>query len=735
MKKKDGKNMGDILGEQLRYLFESDPTRVWNLREIADILGYRGSRAKVLASRLASLAEDGEIMARGDGRFAKASGHSAGEIEGKLEIARSGAGFVTDAAHGRVLRIPAEGIRGAFPGDIVRVRPVKVGGDGESGRIVAIVARNEKLICATISIVGGDVYAIPLNPSYTSDIALDSAGEAADGDRVVIRIKSRDGANPRGEVVDIIGPASNPSLDTEAICREYELPGNFPGEAMAEAEAIESIPDDAESRLDLRKRFILTIDPAESRDFDDAISFRILPDGNRELGIHIADVASYVRPGSALDREAFRRGNSVYLADKVIPMLPEALSNGICSLRPKVDRRAFSVFIAYDSAGRPVARSFAKSIIRSGIRLNYAQALAIIEGRRPEGIARLPSAAKELLAGASELALQLRAIRMRNGALDLDLPECRLQIDASGRMTGFTLETYDVSHQMIEECMVAANEAVAAELSLHGHRIVSRLHEPPDPAKIADLSVSLKAIGFAPGDISNPANLSRFIASIRNHPLRAQAHTLILRSMKRALYSAEGHGHFGLAKARYSHFTSPIRRYTDLVLHRQLADYIARRRQSVPATFLASVAARCTETELRADEAERTLLEIKKFRFLQEQIEHGDPVSYDATISKVTSFGLFVDLPALVVGGLVHIATISNKFVRFDRFGGALVAGNARYAVGQSVKVHIARVDFAARRLDFALDHTGDRPEPRSGHKGKTRAKAPAKRANTRRKR
>ena len=708
------KQATNLLTEQIRYLLESEPGRTWTPREIGDILGIRGGRAKALRVHLAEMAEDGELTVLKGGRYAKSSGRAAGEFEGRLDIVRFGAGFVADPSGGRTLRIAPADIRDALPGDIVRVRPVKVGRDGETGRITAIVSRSAKLITATLSDAGGELFAIPLNPSYLHDIALDDAGGARDGDRIVVRVTRRDGQHPRGEVVDVIGPASNPSLDTEAICREYELPGDFSAAVIEEAENLESPSaarsrqagadqPAARSRLDLRKRFILTIDPAESRDFDDAISFAVLPDGNRELGVHIADVAHYVRPGSALDREAYKRGNSVYLADKVIPMLPEILSNGVCSLRPRVERLCFSVFIVFDKAGRPVSRSFARSVIRSSLRLNYKQALAIIEGRRPEGIARLPKAARDLLSGATELALQLRAIRMRNGALDLDLPECRLNIDADGRMTGFTIEEYDVSHQLIEECMVAANEAVAAELSLHGVKIVSRLHEPPDPAKIADLTTSLKALGFRPGDISQPANLSRFIASIEKHPLRAQAHTLILRSMKRAIYSAEDHGHFGLAKARYSHFTSPIRRYADLVLHRQLADYVERRKQSVPATSLPSVAAQCTETELRADEAERTLLEIKKFRFLQAQVESGDPEEYEAVVAKVTSFGLFVDLPALAIGGLVHIATISKQFVRYDRYGEALVSGRKRWALGDKVRVKVARVDFQARRLDFTL--------------------------------
>lgn len=695
---------GDMLGEQLRYLFEGDPKRRWALGEIGEILGFFGKSEKFLKARLDGMVRDGEVEQLKGGFYIKGSKAAAGEFEGRLDIARSGAGFVTDAANGRTLKIAPADARSAMPGDIVRVRPVKVGNDGEGGRIVAIVKRSTKLLCATLAKIGGDFYAIPLNPAYAGDIAIDDATAAHDGDRVVVRITDRNGKVARGEIVDVIGPADKPSLDTEAIVREYELPGEFPPSVIAEAECVDALQDDvAAEREDLRKRYIITIDPAESRDFDDAISFVRHADGTRELGVHIADVAHYVRPGSELDKEAFKRGNSVYLADKVIPMLPEVLSNGVCSLRPRVERKCFSVFMKFDPEGRPLGRRFTKSVIKSNLRLNYHQALAIIEGREPEGLARTPKAARELLQDANALAQQLRANRMKLGALDLDLPECHLQIDADGRMTGFVLEEYDASHQLIEECMVAANEAVATELAMHGVKIVSRLHEPPDPLKLSDLGTSLKALGFRPGDISNPANLSRFIASISNHPLRTQAHTLILRSMRRAMYSAEGHGHFGLAKVWYSHFTSPIRRYSDLVLHRQLGDYILHKKQTVSATQLASVAAQCTDMELRADEAERTLLEIKKFRFLQAQVESGDVETYDAVISKVTPFGLFVDIPLLAIGGLVHISTLSRQFVRYSGLGDALVAGRQRWALGDKVKVAIAKVDFHGRRLDFTL--------------------------------
>lgn len=693
----------EFMREQVRYLLNSEGGREWRLGDMAAILGCNGSRAKALRSVLAAMAEDGEVRVLRNGRYAAPS-EASGTIEGRLEVARSGAGFVTDAANGRVLRIAATELGGAMTGDVVRVRPVRIGQDGESGRIVKIVSQSARLVCATVSISGGETFAVPVNPSYVRDIELDDAGGARNGDRVVVRIVSREGRNPRGEVVDVIGSSLEPSLDTETICREYELPGDFPPEVIAEAERAESsVADDDSGRMDLRKAFILTIDPRESKDFDDAISFERLPDGTRRLGVHIADVSHYVRPGSALDAEAFARGNSVYLVDKVIPMLPETLSNGICSLRPKVERRCFTVLLDFDPAGHVVSRTFSKSLIRSSLRLNYGQALAIIEGRKPEGLARVPAAARELLRGTSELALQLRARRMRMGALDLDVPECRPIIDGDGRMTGFAIEEYDISHQMIEECMVAANEAVATELSMHGWRILSRLHEPPDPLKIDDLGKTLSAMGFSPGDISHPANLSRFIASIADHPLKAQAHTAILRSMRRALYSAKGHGHFGLAKSYYSHFTSPIRRYADLVLHRQLAAYVARLGNPVGAAALESAAVQCTAMEQRADEAERTLLEIKKFRFLDDQVKSGKPDELDAVVSKVTSFGVFVDIPSLALGGLVHLAGIGGGRTRLDRSSGTLVAGSRRWKAGQKVRVIPARVDMNARRLDFSL--------------------------------
>lgn len=716
--------------EPIRYLFESEPNRKWRLAEIGDILGYRGGRTKLLRSLLSDLVQQGVITTASRGTFIAAK-NSSDIITGRLEVVRSGIGFVNDTDHGRSIRIAAVDVAkaGALPGDHVRVRPLHIGSDSESGRIIEILPRGEKIICGTLSVSGRHCFVTPVNPIYQNDIRVPNPANAHDGDRVVVRFTNwtSGNKNPEGEIIDVIGPADKPSLDTSVVCREFELPGPFSDDVIQEATEVSSLLENPGERLDLRKTYILTIDPASSRDFDDAISFARHRDGSRELGIHIADVSHFVRPGSALDKEAAIRGNSVYLADKVIPMLPEQLSNGICSLRPREDRLAFSVFLTFDKAGNVLKRSFAKSIINSSLRLNYEQALAIIEDRPPEGLKRVPKAAIKLLQGASALALELRAARMKKGALDLDVPECRVIIDANGIMTDFVIDEYDISHQMIEECMVAANEAVAAELASHGQSVIARLHEPPDPAKIADLTIALQTLGFHPGNISSPTNLSAFIASIENHPLRTQAHTQILRSMKRALYSADSTGHFGLAKHFYSHFTSPIRRYTDLVLHRQLCDFLAHRKSnSFSRDYLKHVAAVCTETEQRADEAERTLLEIKKYRFLQQQIDRGNPVTYDAVVAKVTSFGLFVDLPLLMVGGLIHISTISDQYVRFNPSDESLSVNGLHFALGDSLKVFIAHVDFNARRLDFALSSPTGK-ENASSHPASSLKKHPFK--------
>ena len=484
--------------------------------------------------------------------------------------------------------------------------------------------------------------------------------------------------------------------DVKAVMKQYNLPERFPKVVQQEARRIDRIGTAFfDKRLDLRKKFIFTCDPVTAKDFDDALSLETDRKGNRVLGVHIADVSHYVQPGTALDREAYRRSTSVYLLDRVVPMLPEELSNGVCSLVPGEDRLAFSAFLTFDRDGRCIARKFAKTIIRSQRRFTYEQVMAMISGGGRDK--RVPPEYGRTVLAIHALAQQLRRRRFAEGALDLEVPETEILLDDEGMMTGLAERPYDESHQMVEECMVAANEAVAKELWSRGVKILARLHEPPDPERMEQLRADLAAIGVKCGDLSHGKNVAAFLARIKNDPLGKTIAVMVLRSLKRACYDARKIGHFGLAKDFYAHFTSPIRRYPDLTLHRQLADFLANGNGRLPQNMLDAAAKHCSEMEERADEAERALQEVKKFRFLE---ENGGV--FDATVGRVTKFGLFVDVPALATGGLVHVSTLSNRFVRFDERTMTLADGRRTWRLGDALRLKVVKVDWNNRWIDFA---------------------------------
>ena len=417
------------------------------------------------------------------------------------------------------------------------------------------------------------------------------------------------------------------------------------------------------------------------------------------LGVHIADVSHYVKPGSAIDREAYRRSTSVYLCDRVVPMLPESLSNGVCSLVPGEDRLAFSVFMTFDKSGEVTKREFAKSVIRSKARFTYEQVMKVIAGGAADGVGKREA---RTIRAISALAQRIRAKRFAAGALDLEIPEAEVLLDGNGEMTGLVTRPYDESHQMVEECMVAANEAVAKELWSNGIKILARLHEPPDDEKIDMLRAELRGLGVKVGNITNPKVFAQFLQTIKKSPLYATIATMVLRSMKRAVYDASDMGHFGLAKRYYAHFTSPIRRYPDLTLHRQLSDYLSGASARRPPKLLATWAKHTSEREEIAAEAERGLLEIKKYRLLEEQLSSRQVVDYDAVVSKCMPFGCFVEIPELAISGLVHVSLLSRRYVRYNEHDQSLsVPGGGGWKAGSRMRVHVARVDFRQRRLDF----------------------------------
>jgi ribonuclease R len=495
-------------------------------------------------------------------------------------------------------------------------------------------------------------------------------------------------------------PGHTPREDTQAVMKFYKLPGNFPKEVLDEARrvSVEKLNDPG-PRLDLRKKFIFTCDPATAKDFDDALSLDVDRRGNYILGVHIADVSHFVKPGGAIDREAYKRSTSVYFCDRVVPMLPEELSNGVCSLVPNEDRLAFSVFITFSRDGEMIERSFAKSIIRSKARYTYEQVMNVIAGGKSAGI---DSRAVKTLQKIHTLAQILRAKRFASGALDLEVPEVEIVLDDFGEMNGLVLRSSDESHQMIEECMVAANEAVAKELWTRGIKILSRLHEKPEDEKILLLRSELRSLGVKLGNIENPKVFAQFLRKIKSHPLYSVISVMILRSMKRALYDSSSIGHYGLAKKYYAHFTSPIRRYPDLTLHRQLASFISGANAKVPPAKLSRWAKHASEAEERAAEAERALTEIKKYRLLESELAGRVTVEYDAVIVKCMPFGCFVDIPSIAVSGLVHVSVLSRRFVKFNAHDSSLSApGERSWKIGDKLKVKVVNVDFRQRRIDF----------------------------------
>lgn len=681
---------------------------------ISTELGLRGAARKRLQKWLAAMVSHGDIVCLRGNRYAL--GQKAGLATGTLEVARSGNGYVTGADCPQGVFVRQDDLSTALPGDRVVVRlhadpprgrkgspAASSGATRAAGKIIRVLERGRHDIVGTLRLTGRLLFVIPINPVYRQSFGVPDAKGAEPGHRVVVRFVqwASKHVSPEGEIIEVLGPEDDPSVDTLAVMRHYGLSKAFPHEVLSEAESVSALMGEPGKREDLRERYILTVDPARARDFDDALSLERDAEDRRVLGIHIADVSHFVREGSVLDLEARARGCSAYFPDQVIPMLPEQLSNGVCSLRPDEDRLAFSVFLTLGTHGEVVSRRFAKTLIRSSLRLTYERAMDCLAGKKLKGV---PPKAAQLLRELDRTAQQFRGQRLKKHALDLDIPECEIVVGDDGMISGIRVVPYDASHQLVEECMVAANEAVAAELAQRGIRIISRLHPPPSHSRIEDVTAELLAQGYTPGDLTKPRNLARFLRSVKDDPLGHHARIAVLRSMKRAIYSADDTGHYGLAKQWYAHFTSPIRRYPDLVLHRQLALALSSGVRGQPGQeALEAVALACTNHEQTAEEAERAVKEIKKFRYLQQQLELQSPETYEATVVNVSNFGMFVELTELQLQGLVHVSTISERFVRYSRKSQSLQAGKQRYRLGQKVRVHVVDVNFDKRQIDFVL--------------------------------
>ncbi|MFO7822099.1 MAG: VacB/RNase II family 3'-5' exoribonuclease, partial [Lentisphaeria bacterium] len=527
-------------------------------------------------------------------------------------------------------------------------------------------------------------------------------------DRVLVELEEWEDPqlNPEGQITEVIGPADDPNLDTLAVIKAYELPLEFPPEPVNEAQQTTIDKNLYQQRADLRDKFIFTIDPDTARDFDDAISLEKTSNGDWQIGVHIADVSHFVTPGSALDKEASKRGTSVYLPDKVIPMLPEQLSNGLCSLKEGEERLAFSAIITVDDKAEVKQAEFTPSVISSNKRLTYEQALDILEP--PEGQAEPDSSFSAELVdkvrNAHRLAQKMRDRRARSGALMMDLPDVKFVIGDDGRIEDVKSVSYDISHQLIEELMLLANEEVCRYLDKRGIVQIHRIHAEPDEESLGEIQEMLRQSGIHAGDLTDQKNLADALRQIKDLPAAHAWYTSILRSLKRAEYSIEPIGHYGLAKDYYAHFTSPIRRYPDLVTHRLLKAVLAGEKVTYAKSQLEEIAEHSSAREQVATQAEREINDLKLFRFFQEQIESGNLRTYNAVVVDVRNMGAFIDLPEIGAGGLMHVSDLTDDFYDYDEKRNELRGRRTgrRIAMGERLPVTVVKVDENKRFLDFA---------------------------------
>lgn len=703
------------LREQILRLLREPKYRPMDKVELAKALGRKSGVRMGLNEVLRQLEQSGEIARIRKNRYVLPS--EADLVTGTLHVHQAGYAFLPREKPGEQdLFIAAENTGTAMHGDkvvarITRDEPyarARGGRDRAEGRVIRILERAHDSIVGTLEQSKNFFYVVPDDPRIVHNVYVQVPPRPPlpkipnRGDKVVVQLERWESrhVNPEGQIVEILGPSSAPGVDVLSIIRKYHLPTEFPRAVLDEAERIpEAVGEEMfEGREDLREQFIVTIDPDDARDFDDAINVERIPGGGWRLGVHIADVAAYVKPGSALDREAYKRGNSVYLPDRVIPMLPERLSNGVCSLRPDVNRLTHSVFIEFSRDGGTKSCRFGRTVIRSARRLTYREAYALLKAPPNDQLG-------ERLHIAWELAALLRKKRFEQGSLDLDFPEVKVRLDAEGKPIQLERIENDESHQLVEEFMLAANEAVARELKNRSIPTVYRVHEDPDPEKLAEYRELILSYNYKVGDLTNRRELQRLLASLAGKPEEQALKIGLLKSLKRARYAPQPLGHFGLAKTNYTHFTSPIRRYADLVVHRGLAELEQSRRSRSDMGQIAAIAEHISITERVAAEAEIDSVKMKKLEFFQRQLDARDPQIFRAAVLDVKNYGLLVELPDVLLTGLVHVSSLKDDFYIFNAAQRRLIGRQSRrrFSVGDQLRVFVARVDVFKRQVDFAI--------------------------------
>lgn len=681
-----------------------------NLSELARRLALPRNAQRGLEQTLARMERAGEIARLKQGnRFGLPL--EADLVPGRIRINRQGVGTLqpTDPTIAPI-RIAHDATSTAMHGDRVLARRDALTRRPQlhelappTGRVVRILERSRTKLVGTLQRSRQFLYVVPDDPRIVQDIYVqepkDVGRQARIGDKVVVELRewtSRH-TNPEGEIVEVLGAPDAEGVDMLSVIRHYNLALHFPKRVLQEARTFGTEIGAAErhGRVDCRAHEVVTIDPEDAKDFDDAICLQRASADQWKLWVHIADVSHYVKPGSALDEEAARRGNSTYLVDRVIPMLPEALSNELCSLKPHVDRLTKCVEFLLSSSGQVIRAQFYQAVIRSQCRYNYKEVFEILQRQPLDSL-------EHLLHNANGLAQKIRRSRFAAGSLDLDFPETKIRLDERGQVLRIEKVENDVSHQLIEEFMLLANEAVAGRLMGLHRSAIYRIHEPPDDKRLQEFREDVLSHRIQCGNLSNRREVQKLLERLNQLPIGPALKIGFLRSLMRARYSVEPLGHYGLAKTKYAHFTSPIRRYADLAVHRALFTGSG---GSLAARPLQEVAEHISETERNSADAERDSKDVKLFAFLLAQLHSARPQSYAALITDVRNFGFFVDVPGLGMSGLVPLSGLSDDFYQFELRSGQLVGRRTRriFKLGDRVEVQVAKVDTFKRQVDYKL--------------------------------